>query len=197
MVRGHASVAGAKEGLASRLLAARGAGSPVKFTVSVMPDASRSSSTSPAAKRRTARRSKSLPRRRDTPCCYLLADKGYDTNAIRNALRENGVRAAIPPAGPSQSHDPLEPEHLSRARPHRAHDRPPRDQPGRRHPIRQAGATLPRRTSSRDHSPMLTTGHFVNRAYPSWIHFNHRDLKHYIQNFIKNFTLYISKLSDI
>ena len=47
-----------KRGLANRLLAARGAGSPVKFIVSVMPTASRSSSISPAAKRRTARHSK-------------------------------------------------------------------------------------------------------------------------------------------
>jgi transposase len=52
-VRGHVSAAGAKGGLANRLLAARGAGSPVKFIVSVMPAAGRSRSTSPAAKRRT------------------------------------------------------------------------------------------------------------------------------------------------
>lgn len=57
-VRGHVSAAGAKGGLANRLLAARGAGSPVKFIVSVMPEASRSSSTSRPARRRTARRSK-------------------------------------------------------------------------------------------------------------------------------------------
>jgi len=57
-VRGHPQAAGAKGGLTNRLLAARGAGSPVKFIVSVMPEASRSSSTSPAARRRTARRSK-------------------------------------------------------------------------------------------------------------------------------------------
>ena len=57
-VRGHVSAAGAKGGLANRLLAARGAGSPVKFIVSVMPEAFRSSSTSPAAKRRIARRSR-------------------------------------------------------------------------------------------------------------------------------------------
>jgi transposase len=52
--RGHVSAAGAKGGLANRLLAARGAGSPVKFTASVMPEAGRSLSTLPAAKRRTA-----------------------------------------------------------------------------------------------------------------------------------------------
>ena len=56
-VRGHVSAAGAKGGLANRLLAARGAGSPVKFIVSVTQKASRSSSTSPAAKRTTRRRS--------------------------------------------------------------------------------------------------------------------------------------------
>jgi len=57
-VRGHVSAAGAKGGLANRLLAARGAGSPVKFIVSVMPEGSRSSSISHPAKPRTARRSK-------------------------------------------------------------------------------------------------------------------------------------------
>ena len=56
-VRGHVSAAGAKGGLANRRLAARGAGSPVRFIVSVTPGASRSPSTSPAAKRPTARRS--------------------------------------------------------------------------------------------------------------------------------------------
>ena len=57
-VRGHVSAAGAKGGLTNRLLAARGAGSPVRFIVSVTPPASRLPSTSPAAKRPTARRSR-------------------------------------------------------------------------------------------------------------------------------------------
>jgi len=57
-VRGHISAAGAKGGLKDRLLAARGAGSPVKFIVSVMPKASRSASTSRVEKRPTAQRSK-------------------------------------------------------------------------------------------------------------------------------------------
>ena len=51
-VRGHSQAAGAKGGLANRRLAARGAGSPVRFIVSVTPSADRSASTSPAAKRR-------------------------------------------------------------------------------------------------------------------------------------------------
>lgn len=54
-VRAHVSAAGARGGLANRLLAGRGAGLPVKFIVSVMPTAGHSPSTSPAARRRTAK----------------------------------------------------------------------------------------------------------------------------------------------
>ena len=54
-VRAHVSAAGGKGGLINELLAARGAGSPVKFIVSVMPEAGRSPSTSRPAKRRTAK----------------------------------------------------------------------------------------------------------------------------------------------
>jgi transposase len=54
-VRGHASATAAKGKLANGRLAARWAGSPVKFIVSVTPSADRSASTSPAAKRRTAK----------------------------------------------------------------------------------------------------------------------------------------------
>ena len=61
-VRGHVSAAGAKGGLANRLLEGRGAGSAVKFIVSVMPEVSRSPSTSHPAKRRTVRRSKTSSR---------------------------------------------------------------------------------------------------------------------------------------
>src|SRR5262245_21031846 len=44
-----------KGGFINELLAARGAGSPVKFIVSVMPEAARSLSTSRLAKRQTAK----------------------------------------------------------------------------------------------------------------------------------------------
>ena len=53
-VRAHVSAAGGKGGLINELLAARGAGSPVKFIVSVMPEADRSPSTSRQARRRIA-----------------------------------------------------------------------------------------------------------------------------------------------
>ena len=36
---------------------------------------------------------------------YLLADKGYDTDAIRGTLRDQGIRAAIPPR--SHRKDPI------------------------------------------------------------------------------------------
>lgn len=54
-VRAHVSAAGGKGGFSNELLAARGAGSPVKFTVSVMEEDGPSPSTSRQAKRRTAR----------------------------------------------------------------------------------------------------------------------------------------------
>ena len=54
-VRAHVSAAGGKGGLINELLAARGAGSPVKFIVSVMPAVDPSPSTSRPAKRRTAK----------------------------------------------------------------------------------------------------------------------------------------------
>ena len=57
-VRAHVSAAGGKGGFINELLAARGAGSPVKFIVSETPAADRSPSTSRAAKRRTARPTK-------------------------------------------------------------------------------------------------------------------------------------------
>lgn len=57
-VQSHVSAAGAKGGLVNKLLAARGAGSPVRFTASVMPPVPRSLSTSQEVKRPTARRSK-------------------------------------------------------------------------------------------------------------------------------------------
>ena len=54
-VRAHISAAGGKGGFINELLAARGAGSPVKFIVSVMPEGDRSPSTSRLAKRQTAK----------------------------------------------------------------------------------------------------------------------------------------------
>jgi len=55
-VRAHVSAAGGKGGFIDELLAARGAGSPVKFIVSVMPEVGRSHSTSRPVKQRIARR---------------------------------------------------------------------------------------------------------------------------------------------
>ena len=54
-VRAHVSAAGGKGGFINELLAARGAGSPVKFIVSVMPEDGPSPSTSRPGKQRTAK----------------------------------------------------------------------------------------------------------------------------------------------
>jgi transposase len=58
-VRAHVSAAGGKGGFIDELLAARGAGSPVKFIVSLMPGAVRSPSTSLRGKRQIAKPIKS------------------------------------------------------------------------------------------------------------------------------------------
>ena len=54
-IKAHRSAAGGKGGFIDELLAARGAGSPVKFIVSVMPEAVPSRSISRRVKRQTAR----------------------------------------------------------------------------------------------------------------------------------------------
>ena len=54
-IRAHVSAAGGKGGFINEVLAARGAGSPVKFIVSVMPEEGPSPSISRRAKRRTAK----------------------------------------------------------------------------------------------------------------------------------------------
>ena len=54
-VRAHVSAAGGKGGFIDELLAARGAGSPVRFIVSAMPEAALSPSSSRRARRLTAR----------------------------------------------------------------------------------------------------------------------------------------------
>ena len=61
-VRAHVSAAGAKGGLANKILEGRGTGSPVKFTVSVTPLGLRSRSTSHQGKRQIAPRSKTSSR---------------------------------------------------------------------------------------------------------------------------------------
>jgi hypothetical protein len=58
MVRAHVSAAGGKGGFINELLAARGAGSPVKFTVSVMQRDDRSPSSSRRDKRPIAKNTK-------------------------------------------------------------------------------------------------------------------------------------------
>lgn len=58
IVRGHAQAAGAKGGLKRKRLVVRGEASAVKFTLSQMPGEDCSNSTSRAAKRQTAKRTK-------------------------------------------------------------------------------------------------------------------------------------------
>jgi IS5 family transposase len=98
---------------------------------------------------------------------YLLADKGYDTNAIRDRMKDDGVRATIP----SKSNRVKEirwNKALYRERNrHRAHDRPSQDQSRRRNPLRQARRIVPRCVTRSRHPQMSAHGahgNFGNRA---------------------------------
>jgi len=70
----------------------------------------------------------------DARPAYLLADKGYDSDAIRNALQADGIR-------PTSRH-PMEQANLPRAQSYRADDWPSQNQSRHRHPVRQARTLL-------------------------------------------------------
>ncbi|MGE4011310.1 MAG: transposase [Alphaproteobacteria bacterium] len=85
----------------------------------------------------------------DARPAYFLADKGYDSDAIRNALRADGIRPTIPPRSNRKAVIQWN------KRIYRERDR---------HPLRQTRPFLPRRPSSRRHSQMPTHRDFVNMA---------------------------------
>lgn len=96
-VRAPVSAAGEKGGFIDEFLAARGAGSPVKFLVSQMPAAAPSPSTSRPAKGRIAKTTTSLINLPERAPKALRADKGYDTDATRNDLKRRRINPVIPP----------------------------------------------------------------------------------------------------
>ncbi len=77
-------------------MAARGAGSSVKFIVSVIPKAVPSPSTSRRARRRTCKTYDTLIELPEQAPDALLADKACDTDAIRDDLKKRGIKAVIP-----------------------------------------------------------------------------------------------------
>ncbi len=95
-VRAHVSAAGGKGGFIEELLAARGAGSPVKFIVSAMDEAAHRvpPHAGEAADCKAYDDLIDLPEQKPKA---LLADKAYDTDAIRADLKRRGIKAVIPP----------------------------------------------------------------------------------------------------
>lgn len=95
-VRAHVLAADSKGGFIDRLLAARGAGSPVRYIASVMPKADRSPfhlTGGEAADCKAYDMLIALPERMPKA---LLADKGHDPDAIRADLEQRGIKAVIP-----------------------------------------------------------------------------------------------------
>lgn len=94
-VRAHVSAAGGKGGLIDELLAARGAGSPVSFTVWLTPEDGHSLfhlTVGEAANCKVYDTLIALPERAPKA---LLADKGYDADAIRADLASRNIQAVI------------------------------------------------------------------------------------------------------
>src|SRR5262249_43170984 len=73
----------------------RGQASPVKFIVSVMPEVAQSRSSSRRAKRRTARATTLIDLPERAPDA-LVAVKAYDSDAIRDDLKQRGIRVVTP-----------------------------------------------------------------------------------------------------
>jgi transposase len=96
-VRAHVSAAGGKGGFINEILAARGAGSPVKFIVSVMPEAGRLPSTSRPGEAADCISYDVLIDLPERAPGALLADEAYDSDEIRDHLKQRGMRAVIPP----------------------------------------------------------------------------------------------------
>ena len=76
----------------------------------------------------------------------LLADKAYDTDAIRADLKERGIKPVIPPKSNRTATIRYSSKRLYRQRNciERAGARPPQDQPRHRHAIRSTRRELPR-----------------------------------------------------
>jgi transposase len=85
-VRAHVSAAGGKGGLIDALLAARGAGSPVSFTAWLMPSDDRSPSILTVGEAADCKAYDALIDLPERAPHALLADKGYDADAIRADL---------------------------------------------------------------------------------------------------------------
>jgi hypothetical protein len=59
----------------------------------------------------------------------------YQSPIIRASLHQTGIRSCIPPKSKSQGPKSAATAYVSRAQPHRAHDRSPEDQPRYHHAI--------------------------------------------------------------
>lgn len=89
-----------------------------------------------------------------TAARLLYGDKGYDSNAIRRQVEENGTMPNIPPRQ-AAAEELLFARALPRPKRHRAHMLPYQGLPTRRHAIRPKRRQLPRCRLHRGHHPLL------------------------------------------
>lgn len=83
------------------------------------------------------------------PSAELVADKGYDSQALREWLDERGTEAVIPPRRNRKGPVRLRPHRLQATQRHRAHVLPYQRLESPRHPLRSQPQKLPRCRRSR------------------------------------------------
>jgi transposase len=86
---------------------------------------------------------------------WLLADRGYDADWFREALKDKGIKVCIPRPEISQEGGEIRQEALQTAQPHRDHVRPPKRLATGCHPIRSMPGNVPLRHHPRRHCLVL------------------------------------------
>lgn len=90
------------------------------------------------------------------PASELLADKAYDSDALRENLIGRGMRPVIPNKDDRRFLHPFDRKALSRSQCHRAHVLPPQGLQAHRNPLRQARQELSRLALPRRSRIVLT-----------------------------------------
>ena len=95
---------------------------------------------------------------------WLLADRGYDADWYREALKDKGIRVCIPVRKKPQDEDPLRPLSLQTTQPHRDHVWKTHGLAPRRNPIGPLPNRLPLRRRPRSHRSVLVVNVNVSGA---------------------------------
>ena len=100
-----------------------------------------------------------------SPRTLVMADRAYDTNAIRRQIEEQGAVPNIPPKARQAPEELLQPGALPNTQRRRAHVLQAQGLPAHRHALRQARRQLPRSYRDRRQHHMLVMSPEPKRSY--------------------------------